>query len=223
CAVKGPAIVSQSRRAPATPAVTPDSAVLRNVQRMRQQIAPLELRVAEHSAPRVNLLVPAMDFRYLFGSYLGKLNLAQQLRTHGSTVRLVIVDECDYDLAAWRRAIAEYRGLVNFFDLIEVAYAYDRTQGLEVSPADLFIATTWWTAHVAHRATHDLGHERFLYLIQEFEPMTFPMGSSYALALETYSFPHMALFSSELLREYFKINRLGVFSADTRQGDDLSV
>ncbi len=47
------------------------------------------------------------------------------------------------------------------------------------------------------------GAERFGYLIQEYEPFTFPMGSYAALAAESYGLPHFALFSSELLREYF--------------------
>ena len=61
-----------------------------------------------------------------------------------------------------------------------------RTRGgrrLEVSRADRFVATTWWTAHIAASSARDRsGGERFLYLIQEYEPFTFPMGSYAALA-----------------------------------------
>ena len=73
-----------------------------------------------------------------------------------------------------------------------------------MSPRDSFVATTWWTAHIAHRATEALGRGRFLYLIQEYEPFTFPMGSHAALARESYDFPHFAIFSTELLRDYFR-------------------
>ncbi len=44
------------------------------------------------------------------------------------------------------------------------------------------------------------GERRFLYLIQEYEPFTFPMGTYAALASESYRFAHHALFSTELLR-----------------------
>jgi hypothetical protein len=94
------------------------------------------------------------------------------------------------------------------------------SQGIEVSRSDAFIASTWWTAHIAHRAVRSLGGERFLYLIQEYEPFTFPMGTYAALAAESYRFPHQALFSSELLRGYFREHRLGIYAGE--HGDDLS-
>ncbi len=58
--------------------------------------------------------------------------------------------------------------------------------------------------HRPRRADASSGARRFLYLIQEYEPFTFPMGSHAALADESYRFPHAALFSTELLRDYFR-------------------
>ena len=66
------------------------------------------------------------------------------------------------------------------------------------------MATTWWTAHVADAALESVAAERFLYLIQEYEPFTFAMGSFAALADQSYRFPHFALFSSPLLRDFFR-------------------
>jgi hypothetical protein len=86
----------------------------------------------------------------------------------------------------------------------------------------LFVATTWWTAHLAHVASRELRRDRFVYLIQEYEPYTFPMGSFAALAVQSYAFPHYALFSTELLREHFRRNRIGVFAEGTEAGDGLS-
>jgi hypothetical protein len=95
---------------------------------------------------------------------------------------------------------------------VEIAAAADRAIPLPVNPDDRIIATTWWTAHIAADAVRRLRWPSFLYLIQEYEPFTFAMGSWAALAVESYRFPHVALFSSELLRDYFRQNRLGVFS-----------
>ena len=97
------------------------------------------------------------------------------------------------------------------FDRVEVAFGRE-SSGLEVSRDDAFVATTWWTAHIAHAAVRELGGERFLYLIQEYEPFTFPMGAYAALADASYRLPHAALFSTELLRDYFRRHRLGVFA-----------
>jgi hypothetical protein len=138
-------------------------------------------------------------------------------------VRLVIVDPCDHDPRAWRRAIARYPGLEALFDRVEVAYVADRAVALTVNPRDGFIATTWWTAHLANRAVRELGRDRFVYLIQEFEPMTFPMGSLYALAAESYTWPHYALFSTDFLRDYFRAQRLGVYASEAAGGDACSL
>ncbi|MEO6028687.1 MAG: hypothetical protein ABIR79_17625 [Candidatus Binatia bacterium] len=186
---------------------------------VEQKTAPLRLAVSAVEPRRVNLLTPALDFQHLFAGYLGKLNLALRLTDAGHTVRLVIVDTCDYDPVAWRRAIADYPGLERFFERVEIVDAADRQVGLPVHPRDAFIATTWWTAHLAHRAVRELGGDRFVYLIQEYEPMTFAMGSLYALAAESYTLPHVALFSSELLRDYFRHQRIGVY-ADGADGGD---
>src|SRR5438270_12935147 len=81
-----------------------------------------------------------------------------------------------------------------------------------MSRQDLFIATTWWTAHIARDGLRFIDAERFLYLIQEYEPFTFPMGTYAALAEQSYRFPHVALFSRELLRDYFSAHRIGVYA-----------
>ncbi len=93
---------------------------------------------------------------------------------------------------------------------------------LEVNRADGFVASTWWTAHIANRAVTELGLAGFVYLIQEYEPFTFPMGSYAALAEESYRFDHFGVFSSELLRGYFREHRLGVYARGEAAGDASS-
>jgi hypothetical protein len=64
--------------------------------------------------------------------------------------------------------------------------------------------------------------DRFLYLIQEYEPLTLPAGTFAALALESYGFPHAELFSSEPLRDYFRAHGLGVYADGADAGDRSS-
>ncbi|MBI5640864.1 MAG: glycosyltransferase [Nitrospirae bacterium] len=193
-----------------------------SVDVIRQKIAPLTLKVSAEAKKRVNLLIPTIDFKYFFGGYIGKFNFALRLADAGFSVRIIMTDYCNYDLPAWRREIRNYEGLEDFFDRIDVVYAFDRAVPVEVNEKDVFIASTWWTAHIAHKAVTDLKAERFLYLIQEYEPFTFPMGTFYALAQQTYGFPHFAIFSTELLRDYFRRNKLGVF-CDLELGERNSV
>ena len=176
---------------------------------MAQKIAPLRLALADDAARRVNVLIPTIDLRHFFGGYIGKLNLARRLAERGHRVRVVTVDPVGPLPRDWRRRLEGYAGLGDAFGSVEIAFGRE-SQGLEVNRADTFVATTWWTAHVAHAALRVLDADRFLYLIQEYEPFTFPMGSYAALAAASYEFPHHALFSTESLREYFRRHAIGV-------------
>ena len=176
-----------------------------------EKIAPLRLAVRDDAPRRVNLLIPTFDLEHFFGGYIAKLNLAQALAARGERVRIVTVDPVGALPRDWRAAVEAYAGLGGLFDRVEVAFGRE-SGGVEVSRDDAFVATTWWTAHVAQAALGSLGGDRFLYLIQEYEPFTFPMGSFAALAEASYALPHHALFSSELLRGFFRERQIGVFA-----------
>ncbi len=186
-----------------------------------EKIAGLELEVSDRAPQRVNLLIPTIDLDHFFGGYIGKFNLARRLADRGLRVRIVTVDTIGSVPLDWQRTVQSYEGLDRLFDHVEVAFGRDEG-ALEINHADAFIATTWWTAHVAHQALVSLGRERFLYLIQEYEPFTFPMGTYAALASGSYEFPHCALFSTELLREYFRRHRIGVYAEGAETGDARS-
>lgn len=181
------------------------------VRRIAEKIAPLDLAVRDDAPPRTNILIPTIDLEHFFGGYIAKLNLARRLSERGMRVRIVTVDPVGALPPSWQQRLESYSGLAGIFDRVEVAFGRE-AQGLEVSRSDRFVATTWWTAHAARHASDSLGGGRFLYLIQEYEPFTFPMGTYAALAGESYRFPHHALFSTELLRDYFRRHAIGVYA-----------
>jgi glycosyltransferase involved in cell wall biosynthesis len=181
---------------------------------------PLDIAVRPDAPVRVNVLLPTIDLRHFFGGYLAKLNLARRLAERGRRVRVVTVDPAAPLPRDWKQRVESYAGLENLFGSVEVAFGRENPP-LEVNPNDSFVATTWWTAHIAAAALRDLRAGSFLYLIQEYEPFTFPMGSFAAAARESYGFAHSALFSSELLREWFSTQRIGVF-AEGAEGDSVS-
>jgi glycosyltransferase involved in cell wall biosynthesis len=183
-----------------------------------EKIAPLALVVRDDAPRRVNLLIPTVDLQHFFGGYIAKLNLAKRLAARGLRVRVVTVDPTGPLPSSWARDLESYSGLSGLSRAVEIAFGRE-SLGLEVSRADAFVATTWWTAHIAHEALRATGGERFLYLIQEYEPFTFPIGSYEALARESYRFPHVALFSTELLRDYFRRHGIGVYARGADAGD----
>jgi glycosyltransferase involved in cell wall biosynthesis len=188
---------------------------------MAEKIAPLELSVADGAPERVNILIPTIDLEHLFGGYIAKFNLALRLAERGWRVRLVTVDPVGPLPRQWRATVQSYAGLGGLFDRVEIAFGRGGG-GLEVSRDDRFIASTWWTAHVAHEALSRLGRRGFVYLIQEYEPFTFPMGSYAALAEQSYALEHFAVFSSELLRGYFRAHRIGVYAHGDQAGEQRS-
>jgi hypothetical protein len=184
-----------------------------------EKVAPLALTVRDDAPERINVLIPAIDLDHFFGGYIAKFNLARRLADRGARVRIVTVDPQGPLPSSWQRQVESYAGLRGVLDGVEVAFG---RAGLEVSRSDRFVASTWWSAHIAAQAGRELGAERFAYLIQEYEPFTFPMGSYAALAGESYRLPHVALFSTELLRDYFRRHELGVFAAGEAAGDAAS-
>ncbi|HZU59712.1 MAG TPA: glycosyltransferase, partial [Solirubrobacteraceae bacterium] len=180
------------------------------VRALGEKVAPLDLAPSDHAPTRVNILIPTIDLEHFFGGYIAKFNLARRLADRGARVRLITVDPVGPLPRAWRSTIESYSGLSGLFERVEIEFGR-RTGRLEVSRSDAFVATTWWTAHIAQAALQSLGREGFVYLIQEYEPMTFPMGSYSALAEQSYRFAHFALFSSQLLEDYFRRHAIGVF------------
>ena len=187
-----------------------------------EKTAPLELAVSDEAPRRLNILIPTIDLEHFFGGYIAKLNLARRLAQRGARVRLVTVDPVGPLPRGWKSRVEAYSGLRGFFDEVEVAFGREAAP-LAVGRSDGFIASTWWTAHVAQAAVTELGLGGFVYLIQEYEPMTFPMGSFAALAAQSYTFAHLALFSSELLRDYFRRHEIGVYADRSRAGDELGL
>lgn len=191
-----------------------------HIQRM---VRPLDLAVTEQAPERVNLLIPTFDLKHLFGGYIAKFNLARKLSEAGYRTRIVTVDPTPPLPRSWREQVEAYQGLEGAFENIEIFFARDTGEALEINPRDRFVATTWWTAHLANDALARTEHDHFLYLIQEYEPLTFVTGSWSAMADATYDFPHRALFSTELLREFFRDRRYGVFADGKKKGDEKSV
>lgn len=202
--------------------LTEKSDLNNSITAIEQKIAPLNLQLSSNEKKRINILIPTIDFNYFFGGYIAKFNFAKKISLLGGNARIIIVDWCDFKPAHWKNEIQKFSGLEDFFDKVEVSYGFDRNQPITITKDDIFVATTWWTAHIAYQALKHTEKEKFLYLIQEFEPFTFPHGTYYALAQQTYDFPHFAFFSTKFLQEFFKIKKLGVYKESINEGDSNS-
>ena len=186
-----------------------------------EKIAPLNLRISDTEPQRFNIFIPEIDFGSFFGGYIAKFNFARKLVENGNRVRIITVDRCYTKREDWPAVVQKYQGIEDIFDKIEVATIFGREEPVSFHPDDVLMATTWWSAHIVNQCLPQFRNSKFLYFIQEYEAFTFPMGSYYALAHESYSFPHVALFSSPTLRDYFKMQSFGVFASDKSAGQSL--
>ncbi len=186
------------------------------------KLEPLNLAVDPGARRRVNIVHPAIDLKHFFGGFIAVFNLAKRLAERGHSVRLVATEGPQLP-RDWRRQLAGYEGIGSWIDGLEVAFTADRSRPLEFSPEDSLIATHWTVAHVAAAALPQLRSERFLYLIQEYEPFIFPMGSAGALCRRSYELPHTAIFSTELLRDWFAAHQIGVYAEGAAAGETAAV
>jgi len=194
----------------------------RGLEAVRNKIAPLRLSISAAVPSRVNLLVPSLHPGHVFGGRIAQLNLALRLAREGLRVRILLLEHASAP-PNWVTRIQRYQGLEELSRRVEVGWVGDRSVPVEVSADDRFIASSWWSAHVAHAACGELGRRRFVYLIQEYHPLAHPSGTWAALAEQSYTLPHFAVFSTELLRDYFRARAVGVFSEGAATSDEGSL
>ena len=175
---------------------------------------PLNLALSDSLAyrPTINLLLPIIGMTSMSGGPNTALNVGMRLAREGFAVRLVSTDlPPDADQGPlWRHIDGLAPGGVRP-DHIEIVDGSDRSRPLMIGANDIFLATAWWTAQMAEAAA-PLVQKPFIYLIQDFEPILYPASSAYALALETYSFDHIAIVNTKLLLGYLIENRIGRFA-----------
>lgn len=186
-----------------------------------EKLRPLRVQVTASAPQRINVIHPSVDLKHFFGGFIAIFNLARRIAEQGQRVRLIATEPSSLP-GDWRQRIAGYEGLGDVLERIEVVFADDR-RPIEMNPDDGLIATHWTVAHIAHQVTAELTRKRFVYLIQEYEPFIFPMGSAAALTRQSYDLPHFAIFSTGLLRDYFAAHRIGVFAAGGAGGERDSV
>lgn len=192
-----------------------------NVNYFESKIAPIKLAApgsAGESALRINMFLPELQLGTFFGGYHSKISLMTRLAERGVRTRLVLVDQekVDYDQVA--RIIGAFPELEPSLAQSEIVAMGARHQPLDLGDRDVLLATTWWSAYIVDDLRKQLGRERFAYFIQEYEPFTFPLGTWYRAAEATYDFPHDALFSTEILENYFASIRAGVFGVSAIDG-----
>lgn len=183
-----------------------------------RDIAPVKMRRSDMPEPRINLLIPSIRKEHSYGGVSTALKFFEELSHFYRNARLVLTGATprtkDIDsFAGYRLVSAGDSG--NFTK--EIVSVADRNNSLEVGPGDLFVSTIWYTAYIAQRLVFEQSQEfeqpvkPLVYFIQDYEPGFYPLSGEYLLARSTYEYegPMVAVFNTDLLRQYFHAHNYG--------------
>ena len=150
--------------------------------------------------PTVNILIPSINQKALTAGPLGILFFGYFLWRQGINVRFLLTEVKSFDVAALHsvKELSEMAGNVEF------EYIGDRDQTtLEINEKDICVATLWNTAYIAEHIHAKCKNKKFIYMIQDYEPIFYPNSSISALIEATYRMNYNAMFSTDILRKFF--------------------
>jgi hypothetical protein len=203
---------------------------IRNSNPDIREVMQMPVRPSTLAEPRINLLLPGLSERHVFGGIATALEFLRGFEGTAPHFRIIVTDES-------RLAETEHRRFPGWeFVTLEdedgggrrIVPTEDREQAsLAVAEGDRFIATSWWTAHIARdilRQQQELfaaAAPSFIYLIQDFEPGFYPWSARYVLAEQTYqdSSTYVPVFNTGLLKDHSV--RLGLVPADALHFDPV--
>jgi hypothetical protein len=178
-----------------------------------KEIELITARRAQMEEPRINLLITTINPEEAYGGVSTALKFFKQISQSYKNVRLIptfrepslkgVGTFSEYSLVSLEDETNQPKQIVS------IAAPGGRT--LAVGSEDIFVTTFWSTAYLAQRLVLWQSQEfnqpvkPIVYFIQDYEPGFYDWSSQYLLARSTYEYngPMIAVFNSELLRQYF--------------------
>ena len=164
------------------------------------------------ATPRLNVLLPGLGMRHMSGGPNTVLAFVARLAAHGIPIRLVSTDApVDDDPAPFWAHVAALAGGQLPPDM-ELVDAHDRSKPWRIGEDDEFFATAWWTAQQVKYAIRLTRTKKFVYFIQDFEPLFHAASTAQALAEETYALDYVPVLNTRILADFFTERRIGRFA-----------
>lgn len=144
------------------------------------------------SAPRdeiktANWFVPNFD-HLSFGGIFTIFRFIEKFSKEGVKNRIIIYDNPSFDTKALERQISDkFPSLTNYEIII---FDHSKQHVEELPECDIAICSFWVSAYLLLKFNKT---KRKYYFIQDYEPLFYPGGSTYALAESTYRFGFRAL------------------------------
>lgn len=194
---------------------------------IERRIEPLPARVDPAADRTLWLLVPRLNPDIAFGGYRAFFELAAALKRYVAALpmRLAVITteerKSNGEYFAWRMRGGQQASLL---DGVQVCSRYE-VDRLTIGPRDRFFAYSTWDALVAAPLAALTDEPRILALVQEYEPLFSDHSALYALSASGLDVPSYPIFNSAILRDYFRMRRLGIFGRAGRpaEGADYGV
>lgn len=181
-----------------------DISVEEKIYASLKYITPLNPSLPAVQRPaKVSLLLPSLVSRGFYGGVATALILAAKIALHkGMPLRIVQTSES-----------GSGEGLSEFFasngiklakediEIVDISSRRFNVYGyLEMRPDDIFICSAWWDAHLLEKLP--LTH-RFIYMIQDYEPIFYANGDMSVLAERSYhSKRFIPVLNTKLMHEF---------------------
>lgn len=150
--------------------------------------------------PTVNILIPAINQNALTAGPLGILFFGRFLQQQGINVRFLQTEVKSFDVDA----LHTVKELSDMIEKVEFEYIGNRNlTTLEINENDVCVATLWNAAYIAEHIQSKCKNKKFIYMIQDYEPIFYPNSSISALIEATYRMNYNAMFSTDILRKFF--------------------
>lgn len=192
-----------------------------NAYALEAKFHPVPVNVSDNATQKVNILLPQLDPSIMFGGYISCLQFIAALVSANYRVRILICESFDFDKVAVLEKLQHNEVLHAALSQCEYENISAKSDVLTISKEDAFVAYSFWTGITAHQLAQTID-KKFIFFIQEFEPIFHPQDSFHAIGEYVYTLPHYAVFNTSILRDYFKQQKIGVFGGEKPDGDENS-
>ena len=172
--------------------------------------------------PRLNFLFQSLDPDIVYGGYIAGLEFAAAMEPHVD-IRFIPVHYPSADLHALRDLFAGNSRVGPMLQRAQLANLCTASDVLPISENDFFCAFSSWDCLLASKLAHTCGQSGFLYFCQEDEACFHPHDARHAIVVHAQHLPQFTLFNSSLLRDHFRVNRIGLFARDAAYAEANSV
>jgi len=182
-----------------------------NVQVLENKLTPPPVDFEPGGPKRMSFLLPTLDSEIMFGGYAAVLEWMRRFSAAGYAIRILICDDSRFNEELARYQLGRREGCADLAQDMEIRNVTRKQERVPVRRNDRFFAYSTWTALWAAEFARHTDQRNIAFLIQEYEAVFHAHDSFRAVVESAYRLPHIPIFNSRALADYFRDQQLGVF------------